>query len=145
MSTESGDRCYIDLPALAGDRLDELPYSIRVLLEAAARKCDGSSITSEDIENILNWARGKAGQVEIPFAPGRVILQDFTGVPAVVDLAAMRDAIVRMTGDPDAASPSSKQAAVVQTPVSAPAEELAAPAKAPTEDEPADIPVVEAE
>ena len=104
MSTESGDRCYIDLPALAGDRLDELPYSIRVLLEAAARKCDGSSITSEDIENILNWARGKAGQVEIPFAPGRVILQDFTGVPAVVDLAAMRDAIVRMTGDPDAAS-----------------------------------------
>ena len=104
MSTESGERSYIDLPALAGDRLDELPYSIRVLLEAAARKCDGSSITSEDIDNILNWARGKAGQVEIPFAPGRVILQDFTGVPAVVDLAAMRDAIVRMTGDPDAAS-----------------------------------------
>ena len=104
LSTESGERSYIDLPALAGDRLDELPYSIRVLLEAAARKCDGSSITSEDIENILNWARGKAGQVEIPFAPGRVILQDFTGVPAVVDLAAMRDAIVRMTGDPDAAS-----------------------------------------
>ncbi|MBC02999.1 MAG: aconitate hydratase AcnA [Phycisphaerae bacterium] len=104
MATESGDRSYIDLPALAGDRLDELPYSIRVLLEAAARKCDGSSITSDDIENILNWARGKAGKVEIPFAPGRVILQDFTGVPAVVDLAAMRDAIVRMTGDPDAAS-----------------------------------------
>ncbi len=104
MPTESGDRSYIDLPALAGDRLDELPYSIRVLLEAAARKCDGASITSEDIENILDWARGKAGQVEIPFAPGRVILQDFTGVPAVVDLAAMRDAIVRMTGDPDAAS-----------------------------------------
>ncbi|MEL6743594.1 MAG: aconitate hydratase AcnA, partial [Planctomycetota bacterium] len=78
--------------------------SIRVLLEAAARKCDGSSITGDDIENILNWARGQAGQVEIPFAPGRVILQDFTGVPAVVDLAAMRDAIVRMTGDPDAAS-----------------------------------------
>ncbi len=104
MATESGDRSYIDLPALAGDRLDELPYSIRVLLEAAARKCDGSSITGHDIENILNWARGQAGQVEIPFAPGRVILQDFTGVPAVVDLAAMRDAIVRMTGDPDAAS-----------------------------------------
>ncbi len=104
MATESGDRSYIDLPALAGDRLDELPYSIRVLLEAAARKCDGTSITSGDIENILDWARGKAGQVEIPFAPGRVILQDFTGVPAVVDLAAMRDAIVRMTGDPDAAS-----------------------------------------
>ena len=104
IASESGDRSYIDLPALAGDRLDELPYSIRVLLEAAARKCDGASITSEDIENILDWARGKAGQVEIPFAPGRVILQDFTGVPAVVDLAAMRDAIVRMTGDPDAAS-----------------------------------------
>ncbi len=104
MSTEFGDRSYIDLPALAGDRLHELPYSIRVLLEAAARKCDGSSITGDDIENILNWARGQAGQVEIPFAPGRVILQDFTGVPAVVDLAAMRDAIVRMTGDPDAAS-----------------------------------------
>ncbi|MEC8092643.1 MAG: aconitate hydratase AcnA, partial [Planctomycetota bacterium] len=104
MSTEFGDRSYIDLPALAGDRLDELPYSIRILLEAAARKCDGSSITGDDIENILNWARGQAGRVEIPFAPGRVILQDFTGVPAVVDLAAMRDAIVRMTGDPDAAS-----------------------------------------
>jgi aconitate hydratase len=104
LATEFGDRSYIDLPALAGDRLDELPYSIRVLLEAAARKCDGSSISGDDIENILNWARGQAGQVEIPFAPGRVILQDFTGVPAVVDLAAMRDAIVRMTGDPDAAS-----------------------------------------
>ena len=104
MSTESGDRAFIDLPALAGDRLDELPYSIRVLLEAAARKCDGATITAEDVENILDWARGKAGQVEIPFAPGRVILQDFTGVPAVVDLAAMRDAIVRMTGDPEAAS-----------------------------------------
>ena len=104
MSTEAGDRSYIDLPALAGDRLDDLPYSIRVLLEAAARKCDGTSITADDVENILNWAQGAAGNVEIPFAPGRVILQDFTGVPAVVDLAAMRDAIVRMTGDPDAAS-----------------------------------------
>ena len=64
MATEFGDHSYIDLPALAGDRLDELPYSIRVLLEAAARKCDGSSISGDDIENILNWARGQAGQVE---------------------------------------------------------------------------------
>ena len=72
------------------------------LAGGCGRKCDGASITSEDIENILDWARGKAGQPEI-LAPG-VILQDFTGVPAVVDLAAMRDAIVRMTGDPDAAS-----------------------------------------
>ena len=104
ISTESGDRSFIDLPSLAGERLYELPYSIRILLEAAARKCDGTSITNDDIENILNWARGNAGKVEIPFAPGRVILQDFTGVPAIVDLAAMRDAIVRMTGDESSAS-----------------------------------------
>ena len=104
ISTESGDRSFIDLPSLAGERLCELPYSIRILLEAAARKCDGTSITNDDIENILNWARGNAGKVEIPFAPGRVILQDFTGVPAIVDLAAMRDAIVRMTGDDSSAS-----------------------------------------
>ena len=68
MSTESGDRCYIVSPWPVVALTSCLTPS--VLLEAAARKCDGSSITSEDIENILNWARGKAGQVEIPFAPG---------------------------------------------------------------------------
>ncbi|HSJ28065.1 MAG TPA: aconitate hydratase AcnA [Acidimicrobiia bacterium] len=86
----------------AGD-VDHLPYSIKVLLEAAIRHQDGRAVTSDDIAAIAAYDASDVGEVEIPFIPGRVVLQDFTGVPAVVDLAAMRAAIVRMTGDPDAA------------------------------------------
>ncbi len=93
------------------DSLDEsgidtssLPYSIRVLLEGALRNCDGFLITEQDVRNIAAWkADGDRG--EIPFRPSRVILQDFTGVPAVVDLAALRDAMVEMGGDPEKVNP----------------------------------------
>ncbi len=95
--------------ALAG--LDEhgidtstLPYSIRILLEGALRGNDGFLVSEKDIRNIAGWTpNGERG--EIPFRPSRVILQDFTGVPAVVDLAALRDAMVEMGGDPEKVNP----------------------------------------
>lgn len=65
---------------------EKLPYSIRVLLESAIRNCDQFEVHSKDVENILNWETLASKQIEIPFKPARVILQDFTGVPAVVDL-----------------------------------------------------------
>jgi aconitate hydratase len=86
-------------PLSSFDRIDHLPYSIRVLLEAAARRLDGLLVQQEDIDGILRYNATAVGETEIPFIPGRVVLQDFTGVPAIVDLAAMRAAIVRMTGD----------------------------------------------
>lgn len=88
------------LKSLQDNRLDRLPYSIRVLLESAIRNCDNFSITEKDVENILNWEVTSKQDVEIPFKPARVILQDFTGVPAVVDLAAMRDTVKRLGADP---------------------------------------------
>ena len=85
--------------------VSRLPYSIRILLEAALRQCDGYEITAEDVERIARWSPETAGKEEIPFKPSRVVMQDFTGVPAVVDLAAMRDAIVELGGDPRAVNP----------------------------------------
>ena len=81
-----------------------LPYSIRILLEGALRGNDGFLITEDDIRKIAAWTPdGERG--EIPFRPSRVILQDFTGVPAVVDLALLRDAMVEMGGDPEKVNP----------------------------------------
>ena len=93
------------------DGLDEngvdtssLPYSIRILLEGALRGNDGFLVSEQDIRTIAAWTpNGERG--EIPFRPSRVILQDFTGVPAVVDLAALRDAMVEMGGDPEKVNP----------------------------------------
>ncbi|CAG9317338.1 unnamed protein product [Blepharisma stoltei] len=96
---------YYSLPSLNDARLDKLPYSIRILLESAIRNCDEFSIKSSDVENILNWATTSQMDIEIPFKPARVVLQDFTGVPAVVDLAAMRDAMLRMGNDPQKINP----------------------------------------
>ena len=73
---------------------------MRVLLESAIRNCDNFSMTERDVENILNWKSTSTKDVEIPFKPARVLLQDFTGVPAVVDLAAMRDAVRKLGVDP---------------------------------------------
>ena len=81
-----------------------LPFSIRVLLEAALRNCDDFLIRKEDIQNIAQWTP-TGGREEIPFIPGRVILQDFTGVPAVVDIAALRNAMVDLGGDPQKVNP----------------------------------------
>ena len=101
ISTPIGTRTIYRLDTLRdhGD-LDSLPYSIKVLLEAALRNCDDRTVTAEDVIGLASYDGAKVTEAEIPFSPGRVILQDFTGVPAIVDLAAMRDAIVRMTGDP---------------------------------------------
>ncbi|CAI5525188.1 unnamed protein product [Closterium sp. Naga37s-1] len=96
---------YYSLPALNDPRIDELPISIRYLLESAIRNCDNFQVMEKDIEKILDWANTSQHQVEIPFKPARVILQDFTGVPAVVDLAAMRDAMKESGGDPNAINP----------------------------------------
>ena len=73
--------------------IETLPYSIRVLLENLLRYEDGKTVTREDIEAVANWDPTAAPSTEIAFRPSRVLLQDFTGVPAVVDLAAMRDAV----------------------------------------------------
>ena len=80
-------------------QVSKLPYSIRVLLEAVVRNCDGMVVTDEDVKNLANWTAASPAKVEIPFKPARVVLQDFTGVPAVVDLAAMRSAMQRLGGD----------------------------------------------
>lgn len=84
--------------------IGNLPYSIRILLESALRQYDGDKIDLEHIEALANWHRGKA-EDEVPFMPSRILLQDFTGVPAVVDLAAMREAVARAGKDPSAINP----------------------------------------
>jgi len=85
-------------------QLDKLPCTIRVLLEAALRKCDGFLVTEDDVKRIAAWSPTQS-PAEIPFMPSRVILQDFTGVPAVVDIAALRDAMVELGGDPKKVNP----------------------------------------
>jgi len=82
-----------------------LPYSIKVLLENVLRLEDGTSVTAADVEAIASWDAAATPSVEIPFQPARVLMQDFTGVPAVVDLAAMRDAMEEIGGDPAAINP----------------------------------------
>ena len=84
--------------------LAELPFTIRLLLEAALRKCDGFLITAADVERIAAWSPTMTRK-EIPFSPSRVLLQDFTGVPAVVDIAALRNAMVNLGGDPEKVNP----------------------------------------
>ncbi len=90
-----------------GDRFDvgRLPYSIKVLLENVLRLEDGVAVTADAIEAIAGWDAKAEPSVEIPFQPARVLMQDFTGVPAVVDLAAMRDAMAEIGGDPEAINP----------------------------------------
>jgi aconitate hydratase A / 2-methylisocitrate dehydratase len=85
--------------------ISRLPFSIRVLLEALLRNCDGTLVREEDVKALAAWKASSPAQREVPFKPARVILQDFTGVPAVVDLAAMRSAMQRMGGDPAKINP----------------------------------------
>jgi len=89
------------------DRFDvaRLPYSIKVMLENVLRLEDGTSVSADDVEAIASWDAGAEPRAEIPFQPTRVLMQDFTGVPAVVDLAAMRDAMDEIGGDPAAINP----------------------------------------
>ncbi|MBK7178678.1 MAG: aconitate hydratase AcnA [Chloroflexi bacterium] len=85
--------------------VSRLPFSIKVLLEALLRTCDGYQVMPEDVEKLARWHAPAPAKDEIPFKPGRVILQDFTGVPAVVDLAALRSAMARLGGDPKKINP----------------------------------------
>ncbi|MBW7885504.1 MAG: aconitate hydratase AcnA [Caldilineaceae bacterium] len=106
--TGSGKAVIYRLSALEQQgvaNISRLPFSIRVLLEAALRQADGFEITREAIETIASWGPDTAGKVEIPFKPARVVLQDFTGVPSVVDLAALRNAMARLGGDPRRVNP----------------------------------------
>jgi aconitate hydratase len=100
IDTPLGERTVFRLDALKhmGD-IDALPYSIKVLLESVLRNHDGRVVRDEDVRALAQYDASKVGTDEVAYKPGRVVLQDFTGVPAVVDLAAMRSAIVRMTGD----------------------------------------------
>ena len=90
-----------------GDRLDldSLPVTIKILLENLLRHAGGGVVREEDVETLLAWRPGVAAEAEIPFMPARVLLQDFTGVPAVVDLAVMRDAMADLGGDPSRVNP----------------------------------------
>ncbi|MGH2581663.1 MAG: aconitate hydratase AcnA [Anaerolineales bacterium] len=81
-------------------KLDKLPFSIRVMLEAALRNCDNVEVAKQDVRNLAAWQPKAAARQPMPFKPARVLLQDFTGVPAIVDLAAMRAAVARLGGDP---------------------------------------------
>ena len=107
VASDGSPAAFVDIGALqrAGVcKLAEIPVSIRILLEAALRKCDGFLVTEEDVLRIASWSPEMIPE-EIPFSPSRVILQDFTGVPAVVDIAALRDAMVAMGGDPEKVNP----------------------------------------
>lgn len=103
----SDSHYYYRLAKLQEDGLaevDKLPYSIRILLEAVLRNCDEYIISKEDVVKLANW-KPNGEREEVAFMPARVILQDFTGVPAVVDLAALRSAMARLGGDPNKVNP----------------------------------------
>src|ERR1700694_5864171 len=99
---------YYSLPAAEKNGLkgiSRLPFSMKVLLENLLRYEDGRSVTKEDIQAVAQWLKTKSSEREIAFRPARVLMQDFTGVPAVVDLAAMRDAMTLLGGDPKKINP----------------------------------------
>jgi aconitate hydratase len=108
LETASGRATIYSLAALekAGlGRISRLPFSIKVLLEAVLRNCDNELIREKDVADLAAWAPKSTERREVPFKPARVILQDFTGVPAVVDLAALRSAMKRLGGDPAKINP----------------------------------------
>jgi aconitate hydratase len=109
LATAHGSHTIYRLDALrkAGlaDGLERLPFSIRVLLEAVLRNVDGELVTEADVKNLAAWNAPAPKDIELPYMPARVILQDFTGVPAVVDLASMRGAVKSLGGDPKRINP----------------------------------------
>src|SRR5271168_3508039 len=106
LSVDGKSYTYFKLEALEkrGFSLARMPYSIKVMIENVLRREDGAIVTTAQIEALAKW-NGKGGAREVSFMPARVLLQDFTGVPVVADLAAMRDAIKRLGGDPAKANP----------------------------------------
>jgi len=109
LDTGHGSAALYRLSALAeagiAPSLDRLPFSIKVLLESVLRNVDGEMVTDEDVRKLAAWSASEPGRDELPFTPSRVILQDFTGVPAVVDLASLRAAVARLGQDPKKINP----------------------------------------
>ena len=109
-TTGSGSQgSYYSLPALkeagVAPNLERLPTSIRIVLESVLRNCDGKKVTEQDVKNLAAWNAKAPGEYEIPFVVARIVLQDFTGVPLLVDLAAMRSAVNRMGKNPKMIEP----------------------------------------
>ncbi len=105
LSVGDADYDIYRLDLIGDSRLEELPYTLKILLENLLRHEDGENITAEDIKALAAWDPKAEPETEIAFTPARVILQDFTGVPAIVDLAAMRDAMVELGGQAAAINP----------------------------------------
>src|SRR3979411_2883742 len=108
LATKAGEFQIFRLAKLTAQgigHLDKLPFSIKVLLESCLRNMDNFVVNEEDVTGVANWNATKVNAVELPLKPARVILQDFTGVPCVVDLAAMRAAMKRAGGDPQRINP----------------------------------------
>ena len=114
-SISVGDTEYeiFRLDAIGDSRVEQLPYTLKILLENLLRHEDGENVTAEDIEALAAWDPKAEPETEIAFTPARVILQDFTGVPAIVDLAAMRDAMVKLGGKASAINPLSPAELVI--------------------------------
>jgi aconitate hydratase len=106
LNTKNGTFTYYSLPEMQkqGHDIEKMPFSIRILLENALRNFDDFAITRENIETILNW-KPEASDLDIPFKPARVLMQDFTGVPAVVDIASLRAEVARKGKNPDEINP----------------------------------------
>ncbi len=106
LQTSAGSVAYLDLNALntVAD-VSKLPYSIKILLENMLRRCDGEIVTQDDVRALAKWAPGAESPRELPFLPARVLLQDFTGIPVVADLAALRGEMARKRGDPERVNP----------------------------------------
>uniref|UniRef100_A0A672RH15 aconitate hydratase n=1 Tax=Sinocyclocheilus grahami TaxID=75366 RepID=A0A672RH15_SINGR len=104
MSFKHTKRRYFNPQKLSDVRYEKLPFCMRVLLESTIRKCDGFYIKTDDVSSILAWQK-QQNQAEVAFSPARVLLQDFTGIPAMVDLAAMRDALAKQGVDPNLVNP----------------------------------------
>jgi aconitate hydratase len=108
LKTRGGRYLYYSLERLEKQgrvSLSRLPYAIRILLESVLRQIDGFAVREEDLEALCRWEQPESKTQEFPFKPSRVVMQDFTGVPAIVDLAAMRDAMAALGGDPQRINP----------------------------------------
>ena len=97
---------YYNISSLAkyGIELEKIPFTIRILMENVIRNFDGFLVTQNDVNSVLNWPN-RVGEVDIPYMPARVVLQDFTGVPLIVDLAAIREKMNEIGGDPNKINP----------------------------------------
>src|SRR5438093_7778819 len=108
LETSSGPISYYRLERLAEQGLTDigrLPFSIRILLENMLRRCDGAIVVEDDVVALAAWSPNSAADRELPFLPARVLLQDLTGIPVVVDLAALRSEVDRLGADPQRVNP----------------------------------------